>query len=78
MAESDFSWFKLASFFGAGLLALLCFIVIAGGISLIVGGNTFNGVGTIIAGALCGAGAVWVYRNYQKKSLGDYYKNKKK
>lgn len=69
MAESDFSWFKLASFFGAGLLALICFVAIASGISLIVSGASFNGIITVVAGALCGAGAVIVYRNYQKKTL---------
>lgn len=69
MAESDFSWFKLLSFFGVGLLALLCFVTIAGGITLIAGGNAFNGVFVIIAGIICGGLAVWVYRNYQKKTL---------
>lgn len=69
MAESDFSWFKLASFFGAGLLAFICFVAIASGISLIVNGLAFNGAMTIVAGILCGAGAVLVYRNYQKKTL---------
>ena len=70
MAESDFSWFKLLSFFGVGILALPCFVVIAGGITLITSGNAFNGVACILAGLLCGAFAVWVYRNYQKKSYG--------
>lgn len=69
MAESDFSWFKLASFFGAGFLAFACFIVIAGGVTLITKGEAFNGVFTIVAGVLLGAAAVWVYRNYQKKTL---------
>lgn len=69
MAESDFSWFKLASFFGAGLLAILCFVTIAGGITLIVGGNAFHGAVVIIAGIICGGLAVLVYRNYQKKTL---------
>lgn len=78
MAESDFSWFKLASFAGAAILMFACFVVIAGGINLIVGGNAFNGVFTIIAGLVLGAGAVWVYRNYQKNSLGDKIKDDKK
>lgn len=69
MAESDFSWFKLASFFGAGLLLFACFIVIAGGIMLITKGEAFNGGFTIVAGVALGAAAVWVYRNYQKKTL---------
>ena len=69
MAESDFSWFKLASFFGAALLAFACFVVIAGGITLCTKGEAFNGAFTIVAGVLLGAAAVWVYRNYQKKTL---------
>ena len=69
MAESDFSWFKLASFFGAAILAFACFVVIAGGVTLITKGEPFNGAFTIIAGLLLGAGAVWVYRNYQKKTM---------
>ena len=77
MAESDFSWFKLLSFFGAAVLAFACFVVIAGGITLITKGEAFNGVFTIIAGLVLGAGAVWVYRNYQKKTLPEV-KNKNK
>lgn len=69
MAESDFSWFKLASFFGVALLAFSCFVVIAGGITLCTKGEAFNGGFTIVAGVLLGAAAVWVYRNYQKKTM---------
>lgn len=65
---SKFSWFKILSFFGAGVLAFACFIVIAGGINLIVGGDTFHGVFVIIAGVVLGALAVLIYRNYQKKT----------
>lgn len=68
MAESDFSWFKLASFFGVAILMFACFVVIAGGITLCTKGEPFNGGFTIVAGLLLGAGAVWVYRNYQKKT----------
>lgn len=69
MAESDFSWFKLASFFGVAILMFSCFVVIAGGITLITKGEAFNGAFTIAAGVILGAAAVWVYRNYQKKTL---------
>jgi hypothetical protein len=68
MAESDFSWNKFATFFGVALLVFLCFVVVAGGIYLIRGGNPFHGVLTIVAGVLCGAAAVILYRRYQKKS----------
>ena len=67
MAESDFSWFKTASFVGALVLVILAFAMIAGGIYL-MGGHSFNGVACIVGGVLAGGGAVWVYKNYQKKS----------
>ncbi len=68
MAESDFSWFKILSIFGAGLLVLLCFVTISGGIRLIIGGNAFHGAAAIIAGVVCGVLAWLVYRNYDKKT----------
>lgn len=71
MAESDFSWKKLAIFFGVGLLVFLCFVALAGGIYLIRDGHAFNGVLTIVAGILCGTAAVLLYRYYQKKSRVD-------
>lgn len=71
MAESDFSWFKILSFFGVALLTFLCFVVIAGGIYLIIGGKAFHGVAVIVSGVLCGGLAVWVYRNYQKKTRAE-------
>lgn len=78
MAESDFSWFKIASFFGVAILALLCFAAVGSGITLIVGGKLFGGIASIVGGVLCAAGAVWTYTNYQKKSLAPYYENKNK
>lgn len=77
MAESDFSWFKILSFFGAGLLALACFVIVAGGIMLITSGNAFNGVFVILAGLACGVGAYFVYKNYQNKTAPKV-NNKKK
>ena len=68
MAESDFSWFKILSVFGAGLLVLMCFIMLAGGIYLVTDGQSFNGAVIILAGILCGAGACWVWQNYDKKT----------
>lgn len=65
---SKFSWFKILSFFGAGVLAFACFIVIAGGINLIVAGDAFHGAFVIVAGVVLGALAVLIYRNYQKKT----------
>lgn len=64
MAECDFSWFKVLSFFGATALAVLCFILLGFGI----GNITVHGVACVIAGVLSGIAAVLVYRNYQKKS----------
>lgn len=67
MKECDFSWFKMASFFGALVLVVLMFMAIAGGIYLITGGMSYNGVACILGGVLLGAAAVWVYQNYQNK-----------
>lgn len=73
MAESDFSWLKLASFFGATLLVVVCFIMLGFGISTIGSGSAFYGITCIVAAVISGAAAVFVYRNYQKKSLERRY-----
>lgn len=67
MAECDFSWFKIASFFGAAVLAVLAFILIGSGINQILGGSAAYGVASIIGGCLSGAVACWVYKKYQRK-----------
>ena len=68
MAEATFSWFKVASFIGALVLAVLAVIVIGSGVNLIDGGEYFYGVSSILSGLVCIANAVMVYKNYQKKS----------
>lgn len=69
MAESDFSWLKIASFIGALVLIVLTFITVANGISLITNGSVFEGIVNILGGAVCLVGFILVYKNYQKKSL---------
>lgn len=69
MAESEFSWLKMASFFGAAVLLVVCFVAIATGITFFTENNAFKGVVSIIAGLMCGAGSILVYKYYQKKSL---------
>lgn len=69
MAESEFSWLKMASFFGAAVLLVVCFVAIATGITFFTENNAFKGVVSIIAGVICGAGSILVYKYYQKKSL---------
>lgn len=68
MANSDFSWFKIASFFGALVLVVLCFIMLGFGIGNVVEGETIYGGACIFAGILVGGLAVLVYNNYQRKS----------
>ena len=75
---SKFSWFKLLSFFGTGILVFVCFVAVAGGALLIKGGNACNGVFAIVAGLVCLALAVWIYRNYQKKTSPDIKGSNKK
>jgi len=67
MAESAFSWLKVASFVGACVLIVLAIVVIASGCNLISSGSTFYGVASILGGVVCLADAVMVYRNYQIK-----------
>lgn len=66
MAEAQFSWFKLASFIGALVLAVLTFLLIGGGIYQIIGGQIVYGVACIAGGILSGIAAIDVYNNYQK------------
>jgi uncharacterized membrane-anchored protein len=73
MAESNFSWLKIASFFGAAILIVVCFIVLGFGINAICANDAFHGVISIFAALVCGAGAVIVYKYYQKKSIESRY-----
>lgn len=66
MANSDFSWKKMAMFYGTSILVFLTFGMIAGGIYLIQGGNTFNGIMTLLGAIVSGGCAVLLYLNQQK------------
>ena len=67
MAESNFSWLKIASFFGALLLVVLAIVSIGMGINLVRNGNDFYGCASICSGIISFFVAVLIYRNYQKK-----------
>ena len=67
MAECNFSLFKIGSFFGAGVLAILCFMLLGFGITNIVDGETVYGIACILGGILSGAFVGMIYKNYQKK-----------
>lgn len=69
MATSDFSWFKILSFFGAAIALFLAFVNGGSAGDLIKSGYGFNGVGCIISAVGWVAVAVLVYLNYQKKDL---------
>ena len=73
MAESNFSWLKMASFFGVALLIVVCFIMLGFGINAICGDDAFHGIISIFAALVCGAGAVIIYKYYQKKSIESRY-----
>lgn len=68
MAESNFSWFKIASFIGAGLLLIVAIVAIASGITLITESDTTRGVITIVSGLVCGVNAYAVYKHYQNET----------
>lgn len=61
--------FKVASFLGAGIAVILGFITIASGIMLVTLSKPFNGTTTVIAGVICLANAILIYRNFQKVDL---------
>lgn len=67
MATSDFSWFKIFSFFGAAIAAFFAFVNGGSAGDLIKAGYGFNGVCSIFSALGWVAVAVLVYRNYQKK-----------
>ena len=73
MAESEFSWLKMASFFGAAILIVVCFVMLGFGISAICADDAFHGIISVFAALVWGAGAVIVYKYYQKKSLESRY-----
>ena len=73
MAEAEFGWLRMASFFGVALLTLVCFIMLGFGINAICGDDAFHGVISIFAALVCGAGVVIVYKYYQKKSIESRY-----
>ena len=67
-AVSDFSWFEILSFFGAGLAVFFAFVNFGSGGILISGGNGFNGVCTLISAVGWLGVAYGIYKNYQKKT----------
>ena len=69
MATSDFSWFKIISFFGAALAVFFAFVNGGSAGILIQGGNGFNGVCSILSAIGWLGVAYLIYKNYQKKDL---------
>lgn len=68
MNESDFSWYKILSFFCAAILAFLTFVMVACSIHAFAGDHAFSGVICLICGALSGFGVWSIYQYYQRKS----------
>lgn len=68
MQPHEFSWFKILSFFGAGLALFFGFINGGSGGILISKGYGFNGVVTILSAIGWLVMAVLIYKNYQKKT----------
>lgn len=66
MAHAEFSWRKVFSFFGAGLLVLVAFVTLAVGGNLLNMGQPFYGAMSLAAGVISFALAVVIYRNYQR------------
>ena len=70
MAESAFSWLKLASFLGGCLLIVLAIVLCSQGINGMAD-SVFFGVADIFGGIVCIISSVLVYKNYQKKSISN-------
>ena len=68
-ATANFSWFKILSFFGAGLAVFFAFVNFGSGGILINSGNGFNGICTIISACAWLFVAFAIYKNYQRKDL---------
>ena len=66
MAHAEFSWRKIFSVFGAGLLVLVAFVTLAVGGNLLNMGQAFYGVMLLAAGVISFALAVVVYLSYRK------------
>lgn len=67
MATSDFSWFKILSFFGVAIALFFAFVNGGSAGILIKGGNGFNGVCSILSAIGWLVVVYLIYRNYQKK-----------
>lgn len=66
--EAQFSWRKILSFFGVAILVLAGIIGISQGIRLVVADTILLGILPIIGGVSAIAGAVLLYRSYNKYS----------
>ena len=66
--EAQFSWRKLLSFFGVGILAFLGILGLSKGIGLIVASHIVGGIFAIIGGVGAFVCAVLLYKNYEKYS----------
>jgi uncharacterized membrane-anchored protein len=69
--EAQFSWRKILSFFGAGLLAFVAIVTVAAGIGMCVGREAFYGVITILSGISTGAWVVYLYKDYERWSAAN-------
>lgn len=68
MQPHELSWFKILSFFGAGISLFFAFVNGGGAGVLISKGYGFNGVSTILSAIGWLVVAILIYKNYTKKS----------
>ena len=66
--ESEFSWFKILSIFGAGLAVFFAFINGGSGGILIYKGYGFNGAVTLISAVAWLGVAYLIYKHYELKT----------
>lgn len=63
---AKFSWTKLGCFIGAGVLVLLGFIALAGGILRLTAGAALPGAALVLAAVVLIGAAVLLYLYYQR------------
>lgn len=69
--EAQFSWFKILSFFGAGIAFFLGFVCLSFGIGEIAVGDTLPGVFSCYGGVVSLGLSVIIFLHYEKKRLAD-------
>ena len=64
MLPHEFSWTKILCFIGVGVFFIAAFACLGKGVGLMVDGEGFYGLMTVIGGILCAVAGVATYKYY--------------